>query len=117
MLWLHALRAFKVGHRARHAPNLVEGARTQAQFRHRLTKQVLRRALERRRGIQRRARKCRVGHLTLPLHRSLACRQHPRTQRIRALGAISVQKMDGMTEALKFPLPKGLKLEEPAAPS
>ena len=38
-------------------------------------------------------------------------------QRIRALGAISVQKMDGITETLKFPLPKGLKLEEPAAPS
>ena len=38
-------------------------------------------------------------------------------QRIRALGAISVQKMDGITETLKFPLPKGLKLGEPAAPS
>jgi 4-hydroxy-3-methylbut-2-enyl diphosphate reductase len=38
-------------------------------------------------------------------------------QRIRALGAISVQKMDGITETLKFPLPKGLKLEEPAAPT
>jgi 4-hydroxy-3-methylbut-2-enyl diphosphate reductase len=38
-------------------------------------------------------------------------------QRIRALGAISVQKMDGITETLKFPLPKGLKLEDPAAPS
>ena len=38
-------------------------------------------------------------------------------QRIRALGASSVQKMDGITETLKFPLPKGLKLEEPAAPS
>ena len=38
-------------------------------------------------------------------------------QRSRALGAITVQKMDGITETLKFPLPKGLKLEEPAAPS
>ena len=38
-------------------------------------------------------------------------------QRIRALGAISVQKMDGITETLKFPLPKGLKLDEPAGPS
>ena len=38
-------------------------------------------------------------------------------QRIRALGAISVQKMDGITETLKFPLPKGLKLGEPAAPT
>ncbi len=38
-------------------------------------------------------------------------------QRIRLLGAISVQKMDGITETLKFPLPKGLKLEEPTAPS
>ncbi len=37
-------------------------------------------------------------------------------QRIRALGAISVQKMDGITETLKFPLPKGLKLDEPASP-
>jgi 4-hydroxy-3-methylbut-2-enyl diphosphate reductase len=38
-------------------------------------------------------------------------------QRIRVLGAISVRKMDGITETLKFPLPKGLKLEEPTAPS
>jgi 4-hydroxy-3-methylbut-2-enyl diphosphate reductase len=38
-------------------------------------------------------------------------------QRIRLSGAISVQKMDGITETLKFPLPKGLKLEEPTAPS
>ena len=38
-------------------------------------------------------------------------------QHIRALGAISVRKMDGITETLKFPLPKGLKLDEPAPPA
>ncbi len=32
-------------------------------------------------------------------------------ERIRALGAISVRKMDGVVEHLKFPLPKGLKLD------
>jgi 4-hydroxy-3-methylbut-2-enyl diphosphate reductase len=32
-------------------------------------------------------------------------------ERIRALGAVSVRKMDGITETVKFPLPKGLKLE------
>ncbi len=32
-------------------------------------------------------------------------------ERVRALGAISVQKMDGVVENLKFPLPKGLKIE------
>ena len=31
--------------------------------------------------------------------------------RIRALGAVSVRKMDGIEETLKFPLPKGLKLQ------
>jgi len=31
--------------------------------------------------------------------------------RIKALGAVSVRKMDGIQEAVKFPLPKGLKLE------
>lgn len=30
--------------------------------------------------------------------------------RIKALGAVSVRKMDGITETVKFPLPKGLKL-------
>jgi 4-hydroxy-3-methylbut-2-en-1-yl diphosphate reductase len=30
--------------------------------------------------------------------------------RIRELGAVSVRKMDGIEEAVKFPLPKGLKL-------
>ena len=31
--------------------------------------------------------------------------------RIKALGAISVRTMDGLTETIKFPLPKGLKSE------
>jgi 4-hydroxy-3-methylbut-2-enyl diphosphate reductase len=30
--------------------------------------------------------------------------------RVRALGAVSVRKMDGIVETTKFPLPKGLKL-------
>ena len=30
-------------------------------------------------------------------------------ERIRALGAISVRSLDGITETVKFPLPKGLK--------
>ena len=32
-------------------------------------------------------------------------------ERIRALGAVSVRKMDGIEETVKFPLPKGLKQE------
>lgn len=32
--------------------------------------------------------------------------------RIKALGAVSVRKMDGTPETVKFPLPKGLKLNE-----
>jgi len=32
-------------------------------------------------------------------------------ERMRALGAVSVRKMDGIEETVKFPLPKGLKLE------
>jgi 4-hydroxy-3-methylbut-2-enyl diphosphate reductase len=32
--------------------------------------------------------------------------------RIKALGAVSVRKMDGTPETVKFPLPKGLKLAE-----
>ncbi|WP_114973780.1 4-hydroxy-3-methylbut-2-enyl diphosphate reductase [Rhodoferax ferrireducens] len=32
--------------------------------------------------------------------------------RIKALGAVSVRKMDGIEETVKFPLPKGLKLHE-----
>jgi 4-hydroxy-3-methylbut-2-en-1-yl diphosphate reductase len=37
-------------------------------------------------------------------------------ERIKALGAISVRTMDGLTETIKFPLPKGLKMdgEDPA---
>ena len=31
--------------------------------------------------------------------------------RVRALGAVSVRKMDGIEETIKFPLPKGLKLD------
>ena len=30
--------------------------------------------------------------------------------RIKSLGAVAVQKMDGVQETMKFPLPKGLKL-------
>ena len=37
--------------------------------------------------------------------------------RIRALGAVSVRKMDGIEETLKFPLPKGLKLDHAPAPA
>ncbi len=33
--------------------------------------------------------------------------------RIKALGAVSVRKMDGIEETVKFPLPKGLKLDSP----
>jgi 4-hydroxy-3-methylbut-2-enyl diphosphate reductase len=32
-------------------------------------------------------------------------------ERLRALGAIAVRKMDGIEETIKFPLPKGLKLD------
>ena len=32
-------------------------------------------------------------------------------ERLKALGAISVRKMDGLVETVKFPLPKGLKLD------
>jgi len=35
--------------------------------------------------------------------------------RIRALGAVSVRKMDGIEETVKFPLPKGLKLDAQAS--
>ena len=38
-------------------------------------------------------------------------------ERIKALGAISVRTLDGLTETIKFPLPKGLKIDgEDAAP-
>ncbi len=30
--------------------------------------------------------------------------------RIKALGAVSVRKMDGIEETIKFPLPKGLRV-------
>ena len=32
-------------------------------------------------------------------------------ERIKALGAVSVRTMDGIRETVKFPLPKGLKLD------
>jgi 4-hydroxy-3-methylbut-2-enyl diphosphate reductase len=32
--------------------------------------------------------------------------------RLRALGATSIRKLDGVTETIKFPLPKGLKLND-----
>ena len=32
--------------------------------------------------------------------------------RLKSLGAVSVRKMDGIQETVKFPLPKGLKLQE-----
>jgi 4-hydroxy-3-methylbut-2-enyl diphosphate reductase len=31
--------------------------------------------------------------------------------RLRALGAVSVRKMDGIEETIKFPLPKGLRMD------
>lgn len=37
-------------------------------------------------------------------------------ERVKALGAVSVRKMDGIEETLKFPLPKGLKLDDIPAP-
>ena len=36
--------------------------------------------------------------------------------RVKALGAVSVRRMDGIEETLKFPLPKGLKLDDMPAP-
>jgi 4-hydroxy-3-methylbut-2-enyl diphosphate reductase len=33
-------------------------------------------------------------------------------ERIKALGAISVRTMEGLTESVKFPLPKGLKIDD-----
>ena len=32
--------------------------------------------------------------------------------RIKQLGAVAVRKMDGIEETIKFPLPKGLKIDE-----
>ena len=37
-------------------------------------------------------------------------------ERIRALGAVSVRKMNGIEETIKFPLPKGLKLDDQSRP-
>ena len=37
-------------------------------------------------------------------------------ERIRAFGAVSVRRMDGIQETVKFPLPKGLRLDESAGP-
>jgi 4-hydroxy-3-methylbut-2-enyl diphosphate reductase len=37
-------------------------------------------------------------------------------ERIRALGAVSVRKMNGIEETIKFPLPKGLKLDDQSTP-
>ena len=36
--------------------------------------------------------------------------------RVKALGAVSVRKMDGIEETIKFPLPKSLKLDDSSAP-
>jgi 4-hydroxy-3-methylbut-2-enyl diphosphate reductase len=36
--------------------------------------------------------------------------------RVKALGAVSVRKMDGIEETIKFPLPKGLKLDTGPVP-
>ncbi|RZL91395.1 MAG: 4-hydroxy-3-methylbut-2-enyl diphosphate reductase, partial [Variovorax sp.] len=37
-------------------------------------------------------------------------------ERVKALGAVSVRKMDGIEETIKFPLPKGLKLDDMPPP-
>ncbi len=36
-------------------------------------------------------------------------------ERIKSLGAIAVRKMDGIEETIKFPLPKGLRSDDPLA--
>jgi len=41
---------------------------------------------------------------------------HEVIDRVKALGAVSVRKMNGIEETLKFPLPKGLKLDDMPAP-
>ena len=38
-------------------------------------------------------------------------------ERIKALGAVSVRRMDGIQEKVKFPLPKGLKTDHAAEPA
>ena len=37
-------------------------------------------------------------------------------QRLRAMGAVSVRTLDGIQETIKFPLPKGLKMDTPESP-
>jgi 4-hydroxy-3-methylbut-2-enyl diphosphate reductase len=37
-------------------------------------------------------------------------------QRLRAMGAVSVRTLDGIQETIKFPLPKGLKMDSPETP-
>jgi len=37
-------------------------------------------------------------------------------QRLRAMGAVSVRTLDGIQETIKFPLPKGLKLDNAQSP-
>ena len=37
-------------------------------------------------------------------------------QRLRAMGAVSVRTLDGIQETIKFPLPKGLKMDNPESP-
>ena len=37
-------------------------------------------------------------------------------QRVRAMGAVSVRTLDGIQETIKFPLPKGLKMDTPESP-
>ena len=41
---------------------------------------------------------------------------HQVIDRIKALGAVSVRKMDGIQETIKFPLPKGLRLDGLSSP-
>jgi 4-hydroxy-3-methylbut-2-en-1-yl diphosphate reductase len=38
-------------------------------------------------------------------------------ERIKALGVVAIRKMDGIEETIKFPLPKGLKLDQGEPPS
>jgi 4-hydroxy-3-methylbut-2-enyl diphosphate reductase len=37
-------------------------------------------------------------------------------QRLRAMGAVSVRTLDGIQETIKFPLPKGLKVDSAENP-
>ena len=37
-------------------------------------------------------------------------------QRLRAMGAVSVRTLDGIQETIKFPLPKGFKMDNPESP-